>query len=243
MGKVGTKSVKPPDPSKVRSATEKIAEGWKEYYEEALEGKQRRERSLSMLYLVWMTIDEHTKWKKRKNEIDKRFGIGWRQLNRTFTKHSLSVALSVLLGEGLIERIEDKAYKGRGCKPTRYFALHRPFVTYHGYYIRETPFFGLMRTRTRKQECRMTIKDKNSREKFPFKNVVKGSVSRTRFVRLFPEERKTVDSLCKEDQSFAAAAREAQLRRKKHLRESRQVENWKKELPLGSSRKESPKKR
>jgi hypothetical protein len=227
MEEMGTKSMEQLDVPKIRYATPEIAESCERFYQrDTLRREQGRKRFPPMWVRVWMEIDGHTKWKK--NEIDKRTGMSWRQLNRIFTKHSLSLSLSLLLNKGLIERIQVRVYKGRGRKPTRYFALCRPFVTHPGYFIRGTPFFGLMATRRRKQEFHMTIRDKNSQDKFPFKNVVKVSVSTTRFVRLFSRERKAIDRLCMEDQSFAAAACKAQLRRRKYLRKSRQVETLEK---------------
>lgn len=212
MGKVGTKSVKQPDLSKVHFATEEIAESWKQYYEDALEGKQRRKRSLSMLYLVWMTIHERTKWKKKKNEIDRRSGIGWRQLNRTFTKHSLSLALSLLLKKGLIERIEDTTYKGRGRKPTRYFALRRPFVTHPGYYIGEIPIFGTLSTRHGKWARDIVIKDPNSKGSDLWKKAAKRRV--TQSIRRLSREKEWIDRRCVGDETFAAAVQLAERKRK-----------------------------
>jgi len=212
MGKVGTKSVKQPDLSKVNFATEEIAESWKQYYEDALESKQRRKRSLSMLYLIWQTIHKHTKWKKKKNEIDRRTGIGWRQLNRTFTKHSLSMALSLLLEEGLIERIEDMTYKGRGRKPTRYFALRRPFVTYPGYYIGEIPIFGTLSTRHGKWARDIVIKDPNSKGSYLWNKVAKRRV--TQSIRRLSREKEWIDRRCADDEPFAAAVRLAEGKRK-----------------------------
>jgi hypothetical protein len=204
MEKTGTKSMEQLDLSRIPFVTATIAESWKRSYEKALKGQQRRKHPLPIRYLIWIEINDHP-------------GISWRHLNQIYTKHSLSV-LSWLLKRGLIRRVEDKNYSGRGRKPTRYFAISRPFVTHPGYHIGKTPIFGTLSTR-KSEWFSVVIKDPNPLDKSPFKKVIKRRV--TRYIQRFPEEKKWIEKRRKDDEAFAAVTQLAERKRKISFIESR----------------------
>lgn len=185
MEKLGTKSMEEPFFPDVNYASPEIAESWKRHYEqEDLRRQNRRKRPLPMFVLVWMTIDEQS-------------GISWRQLAQIYTRHSLNDALPFLLKIGVIKRVEETDYDGRGRKPVRYYCLSRPFVPYPAKTVRskygKALFFGKWVTReSNRGEQFAIVKDPNSKEAFPFKQVVR-KPSPKRFIRLFLEEREWLD--------------------------------------------------
>lgn len=192
MGKMGTKSMKQLDLSQIPFATAEIAESWKRDYKKGvLKGHQRRKHPLPMRCLVWIEINEHP-------------GKSWRQLNEVFTKHSLSAALSWLLKKGLVKRIESTWFDGRGRKPTRYFAISRPFMVTYAKTIRlkhnrgdfskgdKESFYGSLVT-VMGEPITTWIKDPRLDPRFQFKKDVRQR-PRKCFIRLTHEERRRLDA-------------------------------------------------
>lgn len=220
MGKMGTKSMKQLDlaqipfapaeiaeswythtliilfiePFQIRFATPEIAESWTRGFErDALKRGQGQKRPLPMKVLIWMEIYRHGK-----------YGVYWRKLDLFFTKHSLGLALPLLLNKGLIERIEDTAYRGRGRKPTRYFVRHRPFLIGYAKTIslkhdrgdfskgEKEDFYGTLVIKWREPQTIWT-KDSSLDPIFPFRKVCRPML-RKRFIRLTPGEKEKLDA-------------------------------------------------
>lgn len=166
-------------------ATPEIAESWRRFYEQEKHKERKRQPPRIPIKLqIFSTLQAHEA------------GLTWKELRRFYLKASLSRGLKALITEGAVKKDNNSG---------RYWTEYNATCwVYAGKKLGSVPFFGTWASRESNQEVRAFIVDKKGADAnrspidcpkdLSFKEVIR-KPEPTRFVRLYPEEKKKFDRL------------------------------------------------